>query len=41
MERFVIECFAPSSHGDIAGHAELVTAASRDTVDSILGIEGS
>lgn len=41
VERFVIECFAPSCHVDIAGHAELVTSAPRDTVDSIMSIEGS
>lgn len=41
VERFVIECFAPSCHVDIAGHGELVTSAPRDTVDSIMSIEGS
>lgn len=40
VERFVIECIAPSCHVDIAGHPELVTPAPRDAVDSIMSIEG-
>lgn len=38
VERFLIECFAPSCHVDIAPVPELVTAAPRDTVDSIMGL---
>lgn len=37
VERFVIECFAPSFHVDLAPDGELVTRISADTVDSILG----
>ncbi|GAA4769229.1 hypothetical protein GCM10023329_15020 [Streptomyces sanyensis] len=40
MERFVIECITPSGQVDIAGHTELGTTAPRDTVDSIMSIEG-
>ena len=36
MERFVIECFTPSCHVDIASSVELVPPATSDTVDSIL-----
>lgn len=40
VERFVIECFAPSCLVDITPDGELVTPAPRDTVDSIMSIEG-
>jgi hypothetical protein len=36
MEPFVIECFTPSCHVDIAPGAEVVPATSSDQVDSIL-----
>lgn len=37
MQQFVIERFTPSCHVDIAVSGELVTPASSDAVDSILG----
>lgn len=40
VERFVIECFAPSCLVDIAADGELVTPTPRNTVDSIMSIEG-
>lgn len=40
VERFVIDSIAPSCQVDIAGHAERVTAAPRDALDSIMSIEG-
>lgn len=38
VQRFVIEWFTPRCHVDIVRGAELVTPASRDTVDSIMTV---
>jgi hypothetical protein len=40
VQRVVIECFPPSCHVDIVAGGELVTATTRDTVDSILAMTG-
>jgi hypothetical protein len=40
VERFVIECFAPSCHVDIAAGGELAPQTTYDPVDSILAIHG-
>lgn len=38
MKRFVIECFTPSCHVDLASGVEVVPMTSPDTVDSILAV---